>query len=262
MGIPLVEGRYFTSADRRGSTYVAIVNETAARQFPDGRAIGGSIRVSGGDAEVVGVVADVKHRSLELSGDSELYLTMQQVWAFSTVELLVRTRLPVESVVGSVNAAIQEIDPQIPTDDIRTLSSLVERSVSPRRFTLQVLVAFGLSALLLAAVGIYGVLSYSVSERLPELGIRMALGESAGGILRGILAQTAMLAGIGIALGVVIALALGRLIDALLFGVGPTDPVTFVAIASILLAVALGSGLLPALRASRTDSAGVVRSLG
>ena len=148
----------------------------------------------------------------------------------------------------------------MPTEDYRTLDSVVESSVSPRRFTLHLLVAFAMSALLLAGVGIYGVLSYSVTERIPEIGIRMALGESARDVRRSIVGRTALLATIGVAIGTGMSLAGTRLLGSLLYDVEPTDPVTFGGMIALLMIVALLSGLIPAIRASRTDSADALRS--
>ena len=148
----------------------------------------------------------------------------------------------------------------MPTEDYRTLDSVVARSVSPRRFTLQLLVSFAMSALLLAGIGIYGVLSYSVTERLPEIGIRMALGESAEDVRRGVVGTTAVLAAIGVAVGTGVSLAGTRLLGTLLFGVEATDPLTYGAMIALLMVVALVSGMVPAIRASRTDPSDALRS--
>lgn len=261
MEIPLVEGRYFDSGDNVDGQPVIVVNETAQDMLFGGEALGRRIYFNGGELEVVGVVGDVKHRGLDLTvADPEVYLPMKQVWAFETVEMVVRTSLPVENIASAVGAAVRQVEATMPTEDYRTLDSLVETSVSPRRFTLQILVAFALSALLLASLGIYGVLSYSVSERIPEIGIRMALGESAEGVRKSIVSQTMVLAVIGVAVGALVSVVGSRLISSLLFGVEPTDPLTFMGTIVVLLLVALISGLLPAIRASRTDSAGALRS--
>jgi ABC-type antimicrobial peptide transport system permease subunit len=140
------------------------------------------------------------------------------------------------------------------------LDALVDASVSPRRFTLQLLGAFAASALLLAGLGIYGVLSYSVTERIPEIGIRMALGESAAGVRRTVVGKTISLALLGVVVGAAVSLVGARMLGSLLYGVEPTDPVTFVSMIAVLLAVAFVSGLIPAIRASRTDSASAPRS--
>lgn len=261
MEIPLVEGRRLRADDDRESALVVVVNETAARtMFPGADAVGQFMNLWYGEVEVVGVVGDVKHRALEIASDNEIYFPIAQLWDFNTLDLVVRTALTPEAVVAPVRAAIRAADPQMPTEDYRTLDSVVERSVSPRRFTLQLLGAFALSALLLAAVGIYGVLSYSVTERIPEIGIRMALGESAAGVRSRVVARTLMLTGISVAVGISASLVGTRLISSLLFGVEPTDPGTFVVMVGVLLTVATLSGLIPAIRASRIDSAHALRS--
>lgn len=261
MRVPLLEGRHFTADDTRDSPWVVMVNETAARtMFPGGRALGRSLDMWYGEAEVVGVVGDVKHRGLEELADREVYFPMSQVWDFSTLDLVVRSPLPAEALTGAVATAIRTVDPQLPTEDVRTLTSVVDGAVSSRRFTMQLLGAFAGGALLLAALGIYGVLSYSVTERVPEIGIRMALGESAADVRRGVVARTLVLAGIGVATGVAASLLGARVIGSLLFGVEPTDPVTFVSIVGLLLLVATLAGLIPAVRASRIDSADALRS--
>jgi predicted permease len=259
MEIPLLEGRYFDASDTQDGPPVVIVNERAARAMFGGDAVGRSLENFGG-ARVVGVVGDVKHRSLELEGDNELYFPMGQVWQFQTVDMVVRSSLPPASIADAVGSAIRRVEAQMPTEDYRTLESVVERSVSPRRFTLRLLIAFAASALLLASLGIYGVLSYSVSEQIPEIGIRMALGESAEGIRRTVVTHTMLLAGIGVFIGTLGSFAGTRLISSLLYGVEPTDPLTFGTMIALLLIVALVSGLVPAIRASRTDSASALRS--
>ncbi len=264
MKIPLVKGRLFTADDIAGSAPVAIVNETAARtMFPGGldAAIGQKIAMRS-EIEVVGIVADVKHRALELVPDNEVYLPMAQIPDFGTLDLVVRSELPPSVLAASVGTAVSTVDPELPTEDYRTMASVVERAVSSRRLTLQLLVAFAGSALMLAALGIYAVLSYSVTERTKEIGIRKALGESAVEIRRGLVVRTVGLALAGIVLGGLTALAGGRTLETLLFGVEPTDPVTFGAMIAIVLGVAFLSALVPAIKASRTDSATALRSAG
>jgi predicted permease len=261
MGIDLIEGRGFTADDVEGSAQVALINETAAREmFPDGNAIGQFLQMWAGDFEIVGVVADVKHESLDTGPDNEVYFPYAQLWQWGSMDMIVRSALPLDVLTSSVGGAIRSVDSQIPIDDVWTMGAVVEESVSPRRFTLQLLVSFAGCALLLAGLGIYGVLSYSVTERIPEIGIRMALGESAAGIRRNVVGKTIILALIGVGVGTAVALLGTRMIGSLLYGVNPTDPVTFVSMIGVLLLVAFISGLVPAIRASRTDSAGALRS--
>jgi putative ABC transport system permease protein len=261
MRIPLVRGRGFTADDTDESAPVALVNEAAARvYFPDGEALGHFLDMWYGATEVVGVVEDVRHRGVDIGGDPEVYFPLGQSGDFQSLDMVVRTSLPAASISGPVGEAVRRIDPQIPVEDFWTLDSVVERSVSPRRFTLQLLGAFAGCALLLAGLGIYGVLSYSVTERLPEIGIRMALGESAAEVRRSVVRRTLALAGTGVAVGALVALTGTRMIDSLLYGVEPTDPATFITMIAALMTVALLSGLIPAIRASRTDSAHALRS--
>jgi ABC-type antimicrobial peptide transport system permease subunit len=151
------------------------------------------------------------------------------------------------------------LDPSLPTGDYQTLEAIVERSVSSRRFTLLLLVAFAAAALLLAALGIYGVLSYSVSERLPEIGIRMALGESRAGVLRRVVGKTMVLASIGLVIGIVGSFLVSRWVESLLYAVQPNDPWAFLSMAAVLLSVAAIAGFIPGLRAARTNAIEALR---
>lgn len=262
MRIPLMSGRYLTADDREGTTPVVIVNQAAAKRFfGDGRALGRRIRTGSGDFwEVVGVVGDVRHLSVEGASPPEMYFPYTQMWDMSAVEMVVRSGLPSTSLVPAVRAAIREVDATIPTGDYRTLDDVVDRAVSPRRFILLLLGAFAATALLLASLGIYAVLSYTVSQRTPEIGIRMALGESVGSVRRRVVGRTLALGGTGVAIGLVLAYALSRLVASLLFGVAATDAVTLSAVSAGLLAVSFIAGYLPARRASRVDPADALRS--
>jgi len=262
MGIPLVAGRYFTTDDREGSTRVAILNRSAAeRLVPGGDPLGRRIFAGGGDPwEVVGVVGDVRHLSLEGGSPPEIYFPYTQMWDMSAVEMVVRSDLPVSSLAEGVRAAIREVDPTIPTGDYRTLGSVVDRAVSPRRFVLRLLGAFAATALILAALGMYAVLSYTVSQRVPEIGIRMALGESAAAVRRHVVGRTLVLGGIGVVVGAVVSLVLSRLIASLLFGVAATDGPTFLSVTAGLMVVAFLAGYVPARRASRVDPVEALRT--
>jgi predicted permease len=255
MEIDLLEGRYFTLDDiGEEAPNVIIINQTGARILFEGEPALGRVLLTGpGDGwEVVGVVADTRHQSLEEDSGIEMYMPMGQL-SWPTLEMVVRSRLPVETLLGPVRAAMSATDPTMPTGDFRTLDSMVDRSVSPRRFTLALLGGFAGTALLLAALGIYGVLSYTVNQRVPEIGIRMAMGESGAQVLGRVVARTMVLAAVGAVVGVSGALALSRLMASLLYGVEATDPLTFLYMTAILLTVAALAGYLPARRASRTD---------
>jgi predicted permease len=262
MRIPLIAGRDFTPQDTRNADSVVILNEAAANAVFRGEdPIGKTVLNVGRAWRVIGVVADVRHVSLEQQSGWEMYFSFRQLADFQTMDMVVRSRLPLATLVPRVAAALRATDPTMPTDEFRPLTDLVDRAVSPRRFILELLAAFGGVALLLAALGIYGVLSYTVAERAPEIGIRMALGESAPRVLRRVVGRTLALAGGGIAIGVVLSAAGTRSIGSLLYGVTPTDPVTFAAITLLLLAIATFAGFLPARRASRVDPTTAFRSM-
>lgn len=254
MGIPLLAGRQFSPDDTGETAQVIIINETGARiLFRGEEALGQFLLLGGGgEWEVVGVVADVRHQSLEEGSGIEMYMPMTQM-GWGTLDMVVRSPLPSEALLGPVRRAIRATDPTMPTGDFQTLNSVVDRAVSPRRFTLLLLGGFAGTALLLAALGIYGVLSYTVSQRIPEIGIRMALGESGGQVLGRVVGRTMVLAGIGAVIGVAGSLALSRLMASLLYGVEPTDARTFLTMTAVILTVSALAGYLPARKASRTD---------
>ncbi len=261
MAIPLLAGRHFTAGDDEARDPVVILNETAAAAvFQGEEALGRTVRIARWDAEVIGIVKDTRHRTLEVDAGLQMYMPFTQIGDFSTLDMMVRASVPTQTLAKEVAAAIGRVDPAMPATEFRTLDSLVDLSVSPRRFTVQLLGAFAVSALLLAALGIYGVLSYTVSERIPEIGIRMALGETGVGILQRVVGHTLSLAAAGLVLGAIAAAIVSRFVASMLYGVEAADPVTFVAMATILLVVAGLAGLIPALRAARTDAAAVLRA--
>ena len=173
---------------------------------------------------------------------------------------MVNADMQPKAVAPSVRAALRAVDPQLPTAEYQELGDLIDRAVSPRRFLAMLLGAFAMAALLLASIGIYGGVSYSVGQRRQEIGIRMALGASAGQVQRRVLAQTARLVTAGIVSGAIAALALSRLMSALLYDLEPTDPVTLAATVAVLSAVAILAAYVPALRASRIDPMSALRT--
>jgi predicted permease len=261
MKIPLRAGRDFTDHDTAESQNVILINQTLAHTvWPGLDPVGQEAFISGKEPwRVVGVVGDVRHSSLEQAGSSEMYLPVSQSGA-SSVELVVRTRLAPASMAPAVRAALRQVDAGLPTAEFRTLDDLVDRAVSPRRFVVVLLGGFAVLALLLASLGIYGVVSYSVNQRTQEIGIRMALGASAGRVQWGVFRETVGLALAGSLAGVVGSAAVARLLESLLFGVQPGDALTFVAMTAVLTSVAALAGYLPARRASRIDPMSALRS--
>ena len=258
MRIPLVAGRNLSRDDMTETApLVMLINETGAeRLFPGGSAVGHGLELGWpGDVEIVGVVRDVRHVSLELGSGIELYLPLTRVADFRTLDMVVRSSLPTSPIATQVAAALQEMDPHMPAREYWTVQSTVDRAVSARRFTLGILSAYGMAALLLAGLGIYGVLAQSVSERTAEIGIRIALGASATEVAWNVMGRTLLLAALGIGAGAVLSVWSARLVASLLFGVGATDPLTFAGMALVLLTVAAAAGLLPAARAARTRGA-------
>ena len=259
-GIPLRAGREFTQRDATSSERVAIVNETLARTLWPGQDAVGQTMTQDGGRRVVGVVGDVRHRALEETGGSEMYLPLRQTDDYSAVDLVVRTTLPPEGWRRRSRAALRPIDPNLPANQFRTLQELVDKAASPRRFLVLLLAGFAGFALLLASLGIYGVISYSVSQRVQEIGIRMALGASATDLQGRILLQTLGVAALGLTLGMIVSRVLASALGRLLFGVTSGDPVTFLGMGALLIVVAAVAGYVPARRASRIDPMAALRA--
>lgn len=251
MGINLKEGRDLTWQDRSKSERVVILNQAAARRFwPGENPVGRLALVLGNEARVIGVVSDVRAHSLEDSAGPEIYLSPAQA-SPDGAELVVRTKLPPESLASSVMAKLRSLNPSQPAAEFRPLQQIVDRSVSPRRFFVLLVGSFAALGLILASLGIYGVISYSVTRQTQEIGIRMALGATAPQVQIGVIARALRLTFVGVAAGSVGSLAAARWIESLLFGTSPTDPETFACIVLLLGAVALVAGYIPARRASR-----------
>lgn len=263
MGIPLLDGRDFSWDDTGETAPVVLINETAAETlYGDESALGRQLAIGGGEDPwtIVGVVADVRHVSPEGPSGIEIYLPIAQRWDFGTLDLVVRSDRPVADLAAAVSSTLDDLDPSMPTREFTPLAATVARSVSPRRFTLRILSAFGVVALVLAGLGIYGVLSHSVAERRREIAIRMAMGATGGEVRRSLVGRTLLLATAGLVLGLAVGLPGTRIVESLLFGVTPADPLTLGALSALLLGVAAASGAIPAIRASRTDSMKVLRN--
>ena len=269
MGIPIVRGRGFTRTDI-DSGGVAVVNETLVKTFfKDQDPIGRRLRPMGGGDNtpwmtIVGVAKDVKQRGVDQNTGTELYFLAEQtvrLYQFSdtSMNLVLRTSLPVATLTPSIEAAVRQLDATLPIIRLRDMSEVMADSISRPRLTAQLLGGFAGLALLLAALGTYGVLSHMVAERRREIGIRMALGAERTGVLALVMRQGLALTAVGLAVGLAGATALGRLMASLLFGVQPTDPVTMGAVAATIAAVGAVACALPAYRASRVDPVVVLR---
>jgi predicted permease len=260
MGIALVAGRDISERDGPSTEPIIAINETMARTLWPSRNAVGEVVFACGERRVVGVVGDVRHLALEQDSGMEMYLPIRQCRDFSSVDLVVRSNLPPAELALNVRAALKPIVPNLPGKSFRNLQQLVDKAVSPRRFVVLLLSGFALFALLLASLGIYGVVSYGVNQRTQEIGIRMALGASASRLQAGIIGQTLGLAAVGMLLGAVASLLLARALGGLLFGVTARDPLTFLAMPAVLTVVAAIAGYLPARRASRIDPAIALRA--
>jgi predicted permease len=260
MGIHLVDGRDFSWQDAIGSGPVVIINQAAARyHWPGQNPVGRFAScLDSNTVRVIGVVSDVRIRSVESAPDPEVYFLVSEAEP-EGAELVVRSNLPLATLTPSVVAALRELNPAQPATAFRPVQSLVDHSVSPRRFFVLLVSIFAALGLALAALGIYGVISYSVTRQTQEIGIRIALGATRWQVQTRVLGRTLRLASIGMALGALTAIVASRVIASLLFNTEPYDPATFLGVLVVLLSVALLAGLLPALRATRIDPTRALR---
>jgi predicted permease len=258
MGIPLVAGRDFAKSDNETAPPVAVVNEAMATQYWRGRnPVGSRMQVNGRWMQVIGVAKMSKYRSLTEVSKPYFYVAMRQ--NTSGPNLNIRTSLPHETLTKALVREIRALDPNLLPGEVITMREQVDRTTAIQRVAALMLGVFGGLALLLAAIGLYGVMSYTVSQRTRELGLRMALGADASILLRLVMSHGLALTGVGIALGGAASLALTRLIGTLLYHVSPRDPMAFGAALVVMAAVAVGACGLPAWRASRTDPVRALR---
>jgi putative ABC transport system permease protein len=263
MNIPLRAGRYFDGRDNEKSMPVVIINETMARQYwPGENALGRRLKIGDPDEpgkqwkQIVGIVADVRQMGLDEPVKAEMYLPYQQVtdWPFfAPRDLAIRTSGDTSNLVGSVRQIIREVDPDQPVSNVATMAELLGTEASQRRMGMIMLVAFAALALLLASLGIYGVLAYFVTQHTSEIGVRLALGATTRNILFLVLRKGMGLTLLGVVIGLAAALAFTRLMSSLLFGVKAIDPLTFVTVPLLLAGVALLACYLPARRATKVD---------
>jgi predicted permease len=259
LGIRL-HGRDFTWADGPHSERVVLINASAARVYWPGEDAVGKILIRGTEQDrVLGVVDDVHEENVEGGAGSQIYYPATQQEP-AGAQLVVRTSLPPAALATSVLRALRDLNPEQPAAEFRPIRTIVDRAVSPRRFFMLLVAAFAGLGMLLAALGIYGVISYSVAQRTQEIGVRMALGASAGRVRRGVILNTLRLALTGIVVGTAASVASARLIASLLFATSPWDVTTYAGVMLSLIAVALISGYLPARRASGIDPMTALRS--
>ncbi len=257
--IPVLRGRVFTDQDRKGAKRVAIINDTAARRiWPDEEAVGKRIWLSIGwekndFAEIVGVVGDVKYRNVEQTVEPDVYISYLQTVEEAPSFVLMRTNGNPAALVAGLRREVLSLDKNVPLYDVKTLEERSRDATSRARFTAMLLGVFAAMALLLSAVGIYGVMAYAVAGRTREIGIRMALGAQRADVLRLIMGDGIALTSIGLGLGLAASFVATRILTNQLYGVDATDPVTFAAVSLILAAVALAASYIPARRATRVD---------
>lgn len=257
MQIPVLAGRAFVASDDS----VMIVNERlAGALFPNEDPIGRYVRTSGVNRRVVGVVGDVRYFGLDRDTDVEMYLPLNG-GDYQSVDLVVRAAVPPVALASGIRAALHRVDPTLPVAEFRTMQQLVDRSVFARRFVAMLVAAFAAFGLILAALGIYAVINYSVTLRTQEISIRMALGATPRVLLASILGQTGRMVLVGAAVGLSASFVAARAIRGLLFGVGSSDPATFTATLAVLAIVALVAGYLPARRATQVDPALALRDI-
>ncbi len=260
LGISLRQGRAFDGRDRRDGEAVILVNETLARQYlSEEDPFGQRLVVHGSPRRVIGVVSDVRHNTVREESTPTLYLPYSQMSWSGTLSLVVRSEARGEAVLSAVREAVREFDPALPVYGVKPMSQVLADSLGRERFATFIMALFSAVALLLAAIGIYGVISYTVSRRTRETGIRMALGAEQRDILRLVVGQGLRPVLLGATLGLVAALVLGRTLAGLLYGIRATDPLTLLAVAAVLLAVALLAIVVPARRAARVDPAVALR---
>ena len=260
--IPVKRGRDFNDHDNAAGTPVMIISEGMAKQFyANENPLGQRIQIGNGSkpSEIVGVVGDVRDEALETKGRAAMYQPAAQ-FPFGWMYFAVRTQMEPSLLISSVRATMRELDPELPLDAVGTVDSLVTSSLSQRRFAMVLMGVFASLALVLAMIGIYGVISYAVTQATQEIGIRMALGARRMDVLNMVLRYAVVLVALGLVIGIGAAVGAGRLLATQLFEVKPTDPFTYAAVALVLLATALAACSIPAMRATRVDPLTALRN--
>ncbi len=259
---PLVEGRFFTEDDENGKLPVAIIDEATARRYwwPDHDPVGRRLRIRlrfGGNpvnqwSTVVGVVKNIKHEGLDVDGVPHLYVPLNQ-FVGRSLSLALRTSSPASTLEGQIRGAIQSVDPGLPVFNVTSMDEILDASLASRRFSANLVAGFAGVALLLASIGIYGLLAYMVGQRSREIGLRLALGAQRADVLRLVLGKGVVLAGLGIVTGVIFSASTASMMASLLYGVRPHDPAVFLVVPLLLLVVAIAASCIPAWRATKVD---------
>ena len=262
MGIPLMKGRSFAESDREDAPAVVLINETMTSFWPDEDPVGKRINLGVPGSPwftIVGIAKDIKHKGLDIRPKPEMFFLHSQnayssaFGVYGSMTLVARTSSSPIMLAGAIKSVVQALDKDLPVARIQTMEQVLSASVSQPRFTMLLLAVFAVLALALAAVGIYGVMSYSVAQRTHEFGIRMALGADARDVMRLVLREGLIIVSMGVAIGLALAFIATRLISSFLFGVRPSDPLTFLAMSLLLTGVALGACFVPGRRATKVD---------
>jgi predicted permease len=266
MGIPLMAGRDVRESDAKHAPYVALVSQSFVKRYWPGEddPLGRHINIGNHDRRIIGVVGDIRNRGLERSSEPQVYLSWLQpddvsTW-YAPKDLVVRTAGDPNSLISSIRRIIRETDRTQPISEIQTLTDIMEDQTAFRRVQLTVLGAFGAVALLLAAVGIHGLLAFAVSSRTQEIGVRIALGAQRSDIFSMTLGEGAKLAGIGMLLGIALAYGAGRLLQSLLADIKPSDLSTFATAVVVTIAMTFAGSLMPAIRAVKVDPTVAMRA--
>ena len=257
MQSPLIRGRFFTEGDEAGKEQVAIIDETTARRYwgnrdPLGRRLRFGQNANVPWLSIVGIVKDIKHDGLDVDGVPHIYAAMYQR-PFRAMSVVVRTSLPASVLEPQIRREVQSVDPGLPVFNVRSMGEVMDVSLAPRRFSSSLVGGFAAVALLLASIGIYGLLAYMVGQRSHEIGVRVALGAQPSDILRLILRRGMLLSGVGISAGLLLAAVAAPMLASLLYGVRPIDPPVFLSVPVVFLVVALLASFIPARRAMNVD---------
>jgi len=263
---PVLRGRDVNESDTGDSPLVAVVSDSFVRRYwPEVKdPIGRSFRIAGNDRAVVGVVGDIRVRGLETKSEPQVYLPCTQVednsiMGYVPKSLVIRSSSDVAALLPAVRSIIQKADPELPISDVRTLQDILDGETASRATQIRVLSAFAILSLLLAGIGIHGLLAFAVSQRIPEIGLRIAIGARSRDILAMVLSKGLQMAAIGGLIGMILAYAAGRAMEALLAGVKPADLITFLTASGLALFMTISGCLVPAWRAIRVDPARVMR---